>query len=213
MMKKVMLMAAAMIVISATGYAQVSGTDFREKLQFGIKAGANYSNIYDTEGEEFSADGKFGFVTGAFLGVPIGKYLGVHPEILFSQKGFKGSGRFLGSDYTFTRTLNYIDVPVLLALKPVESLTLLAGPQYTFLLRQKDEFTNSGLSVSQQQEFENDNIRRNTMGVLGGFDINLDHLVLGARVAWDLQNNHGDGTSSTPRYRNVWYQLTLGYRF
>lgn len=213
MMNKTILLAVAMIVISAASYAQVSDTDYREKLQFGLKAGANYSNVYDAEGEEFSADGKFGFVTGAFLGIPIGKYLGVHPEILFSQKGFKGSGRFLGSDYTFIRTLNYIDVPVMLALKPVENLTLLAGPQYTFLVKRKDEFTSSNLSVSDQEEFENDNIRKNTMGIAGGFDVNMDQLVLGARVAWDLQNNHGDGTSSTPRYRNVWYQLTLGYRF
>jgi hypothetical protein len=33
------------------------------------------------------------------------------------------------------------------------------------------------------------------------------------RGSWDLKNNNGDGTSTTPRYKNVWYQATVGYRF
>jgi hypothetical protein len=47
----------------------------------------------------------------------------------------------------------------------------------------------------------------------GGFDITMKHIVLSARAGWDLQENHSDGTSSTPRYKNVWYQGTIGYRF
>ena len=27
-----------------------------------------------------------------------------------------------------------------------------------------------------------------------------------------IQNNNGDGTSATPRYKNVWYQATIGLR-
>jgi len=38
-------------------------------------------------------------------------------------------------------------------------------------------------------------------------------LVLSGRVAWDLYDNNGDGTSTTPRYKNVVGQITLGYRF
>ena len=29
----------------------------------------------------------------------------------------------------------------------------------------------------------------------------------------DIQNNNGDGTSTTPRYKNVWFQGTLGFKF
>jgi hypothetical protein len=41
----------------------------------------------------------------------------------------------------------------------------------------------------------------------------LNSAVIGARVGWDLMQNNGDGSSSTIRYKNVWYQATIGFRF
>lgn len=193
--------------------AQRHESDFSNELHFGLKIGANYSNVYDSKGEQFNADAKFGLATGAFVTIPIGKYFGIQPEVLYSQKGFKATGTILGSNYDFTRTTNYIDVPLLFAIKPTDAVTILIGPQYSYLLKQKDEFNNSTTTIDQQKEFDNDNIRRNIMCFLGGFDFNLNNMVLGARVGWDVSNNNGDGTSSTPRYKNVWYQATLGFKF
>jgi hypothetical protein len=192
---------------------QAIKTDYRESFQFGLKGGLNYSNVYDTKGEEFSADPKFGIVGGAFITIPIGKFLGVQPEFLYSQKGFKATGIILAQSYDFVRTTTYIDLPVLLQLKPSGSFTLLAGPQYSFLIKQKDVFANAASTIEQEQEFENENIRKNTLCFLGGFDINMNQFVLGGRVGWDLFKNNGDGTSTTPRYKNTWYQVTLGFRF
>jgi len=208
-MKKIFLILVAAVFITNYSIAQGNGADLREKLQFGLKIGANLSNVYDTKGEVFNADPKMGFVTGGFLSIPIGKFLGVQPELLFSQKGFQATGRILDNTYEYTRTTNFIDVPLLLALKPSGYFTILAGPQYSFLLKQKDVFAN----VAQEQEFDNDNIRKNILCFLGGFDININHIVFGARAGWDIQNNNGDGTSTNPRYKNVWYQGTLGIRF
>lgn len=205
-MKKMLLLAAAMVSITYAATAQ-------DGLAFGLKVGTNYSNVYDSEGEDFEADAKFGLAAGAFLSIPIGKYLGIQPEVLFSQKGFKGTGTLFGSSYDLTRTANYIDVPLLIAVKPTGSITLLAGPQFAFLMKEKNVFTNSTTSIEQEREFDNDNIRKNTLCFIGGFDVNLEHTVIGLRAGWDLSNNNGNGTSSTPRYKNVWGQLTLGYRF
>lgn len=195
------------------GLAQSDETDNREKLQFGLKAGLNYSNIYDETGEEFKADAKFGLAAGAYLIIPFGKYLGIQPEVMLSQKGFRASGVMLGSPYTFTRTTTYLDLPLLVAFKPSEFFTLLAGPQYSYLLNQRDVFSNSSTSYIQEHEFQQDNIRKNIFGIVGGLDLNLKHITLGARVGCDLQNNNGDGTSTTPRYKNVWFQGTVGYAF
>lgn len=212
-MKRVIISIAAVAFMFNVSNAQVENTDLREKLTFGVKVGTNLSNVYDSQDEEFNADAKFGLATGVFIGIPIGKYLGIQPEILFSQKGFKATGSILGSEYSMTRTTNYIDVPLLIALKPTSFLTLLAGPQYSYLLKQKDVFENSNTTFEEEDEFKNDNIRKNTMCFTGGFDINLNNLVLGGRAGWDLKENNGDGTSTTPRYKNVWYQATIGYRF
>jgi hypothetical protein len=214
-MKKIAIIAILFASISTIGIAQNSNTetDNREKLQFGLKAGLNHSNVYDEQGEDFNADAKFGLVAGAFLGIPIGKYLGVQPEILISQKGFQGSGMMLGNPYNFTRTTTYIDVPLQFQLKPSEFITLLAGPQFSYMVNQRDVFKNTIVSYEQEQEFENDNIRKNIFGVVAGLDINLKHIILGARAGCDVQNNNGDGTSTTPRYKNVWLQGTIGYSF
>jgi len=212
-MKKLIFMIAAVTLIAGNVIAQENTTDFRDQLQFGLKAGANYSNVYSTNGDAFVADPKFGFAGGAFIAIPFGKYLGVQPELLFSQKGFQATGIILGNTYKFTRTMNYIDVPIFFSLKPSEFLTIMAGPQYSYLIKRTDVFGNATTSVEQQTEFENDNIRKNTLCFVAGGDINMKHVVLGARVGWDLMKNNGDGTSGTPNYKNVWYQATVGYRF
>jgi len=207
-MKKIILLIAAGTFM-ALG---ISAQDDRGELKFGLKAGLNYSNVYDAQDEQFTADPKPGFVAGGFISIPIGKFLGVQPEVLFSQKGFKASGTVLTLPYEFKRTTNFIDIPLLIAFKPLPGLTLLAGPQYSYLMKKTDEYTGT-IDAVVEEEFENENIRKNIMCFLGGADFNLSKLVVGARVGWDIQNNNGDGTSDTPRYKNVWYQLTLGVKF
>jgi len=184
-------------------------TDTREELHIGAKIGVNYSNVYDTKGEQFNADPKLGLLVGGFISIPIGKYLGFQPELLFSQKGFKGTGTILGLSYEFTRTTNYIDIPLFFQIKPSEYMSVVIGPQYSYLIKQSDSFNNNSV----EQEFENENIRKNMLCFIGGFDFNLNEVaVIGVRVGWDVQENNGDGTSVTPRYKNIWYQATLGFR-
>jgi hypothetical protein len=209
-MKKIILIIVAITFVANILNAQNKSTDLRDILQFGLKAGANFTNIYDLKKQEFNSDFKFGFAAGAFLAIPIGKYLGLQPEILFSQKGYKATGTFLTMGYKFTHTANYIDVPLLIALKPSANVTLLAGPQYSFLVKQKDVFTSGSFTADQEQTFQND---KSVLCILGGIDFYLSQFVLSARGGWDLQNNNGDGTSTNPRYKNVWYQATIGFKF
>ena len=207
-MKKLFLSIAIIGFVISNSYAQKT----RDEFSFGFKIGSNFSNIYDSQVDKFTADGKYGLAAGAFLSLPIGKVVGIQPEIIYSERGFKASGSFLGSNYSATRTTTFIDVPILLALKPISYLTVLAGPQYSFLIKQNNNFTTSLTAVDQQRIFDNDNVRKNVLGLTGGVDINLSSFVISARAGWDVQNNNGDGTSSTPRYKNAWYQATLGIR-
>nr|WP_294777589.1 porin family protein [uncultured Flavobacterium sp.] len=215
-MKRV-IMVIAMITLSTTGaWAQTeetTGTVNRSEVSLGIKGGVNLSNVYDSEGEDFVADSKFGFAIGGFISIPIGQYFGIQPEVLFSQKGFKSSGTFLGSSYEMTRTSNFIDVPILVSFKPVENVSLLFGPQFSYLTKQTDDFEGGTISATQEEEFSNANLRKNTFGLTGGVDFNVDRMVIGLRAGWDVKRNNGDGTSDTPQYKNMWYQATIGFRF
>ena len=191
----------------------VSSRDAKRRVVPGIKAGINRSNVYDAQGVDFVANPKTGFVGGVYVALPIGGFLGVQPEILISQKGFSSSGTMFGDPYYLERTSTYLDIPLQLQLKPFRFLSLLGGVQYSYLLRQTDEFTNGESTVAQSEEFSNDNIRKNILGAVIGFDINIRHVVLSGRSCWDFRANRGDGSSYTPRYKNVWLQATLGYRF
>ncbi|MDY0253809.1 MAG: porin family protein [Tenuifilaceae bacterium] len=209
MKKTLLVIIVSTLLFVSAGIAQDKGSS----LHFGPKVGLNLSNVYDSEGENFDADAKVGFAAGVFVAIPLGRLLGIQPELLYSQKGFKASGSILGNDYTFTRTLNYLDIPLLVVVKPSEMFSIVAGPQYSYLMSTKDVFENSFLNTEQEEEFDNDNLRKNTLCFLGGFDINLSSIVIGARVGWDLFQNNGDESSTTPRYKNVWYQATVGFRF
>jgi hypothetical protein len=193
--------------------AQEDNESFNEKLVLGLKIGGNYSNVYNARGEQFVADAKLGIVAGGFMSIPIGKYLGIQPEVLFSQKGFKATGVILGNTYKFTRTTSFIDVPLMVSFKPSSFLSILAGPQFSYLILQKNAFDSGTTSVAQETELINDNVRKNIMGFIGGIDININHIVIGLRAAADFQKNNGSGTAITPNYKNVWYQATIGFRF
>lgn len=187
-------------------------TDFRERLLFGFKIGANYSNVYKVSGATFNSDPIFGFATGAFVAIPFNKLMGIQPEVIFSQKGFKGNPTTTDGKYDFTRRTSYLDIPLLFAIKPTEFITILAGPQYSYLLSQDDIYKFGSTSVSEHTEFSNSNLRKNTLCFTGGLDFTMKHFVVGLRIGWDLQENEGDGTQTTMTYKNTWYQGTIGYR-
>ena len=212
MKHSIILVSTLFICLGTIGMAQTTIDDERTKLIIGAKAGGNQSDVYDSRGENFKANPKLGFAGGGFIGIPFGKYVGFQPEVLFSQKGYQSTGTMLGGTYTDTRTTSYLDIPLQIQFKPAEFITFLGGVQYSYLLHQKDVFVFGANSTAQDQQFKNDNVRKNIFGAVFGIDINVDHFILSGKGCWDLQNNVGNGSSYTPRYKNIWFQITVGFR-
>jgi len=94
---------------------------------FGIKAGANFVNqaIKDIDTKTVTD-----FHVGGYLNLNFTSQFGVTPEVLFSAQGCKTGG----SDEVRVN-YDYIAIPVMLRVKPVEILSLQAGPQFSFLTR------------------------------------------------------------------------------
>jgi hypothetical protein len=208
---KVALLTGFIAMMSSPVFAQISD-DARGHITFGLKAGINYANVWNSSGQEFTADPKFGFAGGLFLGIPITQLLAIQPEILISQKGYKGEGLLLGTPYQFAKTATYVDVPLFLVLQPSKSLSIVVGPQYSYLLQEKYEWSVNDNTTAHESEFAKDDIRKSLFGFVFGLDLNFNHLVLSGRAGWDFLANHEDGTSNTPQYKNQWLQFTLGYR-
>ncbi|HSZ73131.1 MAG TPA: porin family protein [Cytophagaceae bacterium] len=219
-MKHIITTIALLALSMNTIFAQDNNPDTRENFQIGFKAGANLSNVYDEKADNFVANDKVGFVGGIFFSIPINKFLGIQPEVLFSQKGFQStrtysSGPFL-PNYTvkYSTTTNHIDIPLMVQIKPTNFMTIVLGPQYSYILSKVDKKIDSnGNNNSDTTNYNNDNLRKNILCAVGGVDFNIDHLVISGRAGWDLQDNNGDGSSTNPRYKNAWYQLTVGVKF
>ena len=152
-MKRIASSIAFGILISFGAIAQdkqiFASGDTRENFKFGFKAGVNFANVYDEQGQDFVAESKIGFVGGAFLSIPITKFIGFQPEVLYSQKGFKATGTTLLGKYDFERTSTFLDIPLQLQIKPINGITILVGPQYSYLLETKNQFNGSASSVQE----------------------------------------------------------------
>lgn len=211
-MKKSIIILCSISIFFATTLKAQTVLDARENFIIGAKVGLNSSNVWDESGQDFAADTKIGLAGGVFFGIPLNKVVGFQPELLISQKGFQGSGTLGIIPYSYKLTTTYLDIPLQVQIKPIEFLTIVAGPQYSYLINSKSNFTVGDASSEVEQAFENENIRKNILGFVLGADVNISFLVISGRLGWDIMRNNGDGTSSTPRYRNQWAQLTIGAR-
>jgi hypothetical protein len=190
----------------------LNSSQARKKLVFGLKAGLNSSTIFNQNNTTYIASARIGGMIGALLCLPLGPLLGIQPEIHVSQKGFIAAGEMSNQPYTVKRSTTHLDLPLLLQIKPFNFLSIVGGPQYSCLLKQRDDYSSAGSYEEISQTFSTTNSRQNLLGIVTGADLNLWHLVLSVRTGWDLTANQGDGQSSTPRYKNLWLQASIGYR-
>jgi Outer membrane protein beta-barrel domain len=192
-------------------------------LRFGLKAGANLSNLAGDLTNEDRYENKLGFHGGAMLNIGLldDGFLSVQPEVLFSQKGFQFADtefNLLGNKFKFEgeRTYNYIDVPVLLKVK-ASNLYFEAGPQYSYLLKVKDDSRSSlnGNTYQSTNGTQNlDNVNRNEIGYAAGLGYQSEGgLMLGLRYNGSFTDFAKDGyaDSDLRNARNSVFQASVGY--
>jgi hypothetical protein len=209
MNKTVALLILCAIVQVVPSYAQIEQS--RVRLKVGMKAGFNISNVSDKQGPTFDVTSKKGIVSGVFVVIPLCERLRLQPELLLSQKGFKASGDLMGFNYTFSRITTYLDLPILLHWRLLRSFAVVAGPQYGYLILQKDEREFGHNEEALDFEFSQEQMRNGTLGMTAGLELALDPMVLSCRAGIDFQNNIT--TTSTPQYKNRWLQFALGLNF
>ncbi len=214
-MKKSLLAAAALLATVAVTDSKAQG------VRLGVKGGANLSNLSGSFDNKDGYDNKFGFHGGLMLNVGLldDGFLSLQPEVLYSQKGYSydnsyafGTARNEG-DVTY----NYIDVPVLLKVK-AGNLFFEGGPQYSYLLKVKDESvrTLGGTIVNRTPTEQNlDNVNRNEFGYVAGLGFQSETgLMLGLRyngAITDFAKNKSYRNGELTNARNQVFQLSLGY--
>jgi hypothetical protein len=217
MKKQIAIFATLLAAVAAAPSAHAQG------IRIGVKGGANLSNLSGDLTNEDRYENKFGFHGGLMLNIGLldDGFLSVQPEVLFSQKGFT----YADDEFTLAGnrvkydgdvTYNYIDVPVLLKIK-AGSVYFEAGPQYSYLLKIKNDFdiTSNGNPVAQTSNTADlDDVNRNEIGYAAGLGYQSEGgLMLGLRYNGSFTDFGKDGyqDAETRNARNSVFQASIGF--
>lgn len=210
-MKK--LFFAVVLLIAGTMNAQ-------EFVEFGAKAGVNFASIGGDEMEDLDElgglDGKTGFHLGLVAEIPFGERFSFQPEVLYSSQGARKEGTFEGVDFTYKRTLDYINVPLLAKYYFTPNLNLQVGPQLGFLVKAEDEIEASfeGESESETYDLE-DEVKGMDFALAAGLGYKMDMgLFFDARYNLGLSNIWDDEEEGSDfSQKNNVIQLSVGFMF
>lgn len=191
-MKTKLLSLAVLILIASAANAQ--------KINLGFKGGAAINKL---SGKSFKDEFSFGYHVGGFLEIGIGKKIGIQPEVIFSQSNVDTSSSF-STVYQFKKLdkvkLNYLNIPILLNIKPSKYITLQAGPQFSVLMNKSSTVLQNGTQAFKGNDFS----------MLAGVQVNIMHLGIYGRYAIGLNSiNDIDNQES---WKNQSIQVGLSFR-
>lgn len=206
-MKKLLLSAAVALLATATAPAAHA-----QGLRFGVKAGANLSNLSGDLVNQDQYKNRFGFQGGVMLNFGLSDIISIQPEALYSQKGFKYADQQVTTPLgTFRNTgsvrYDYIDVPVLVRVRAA-GVFFEAGPQYSYLMNVSTDRSqtlngnnvgNAGSGTSNL-----DNVNRNELGYVGGLGYQASNgVMLGVRYSGAFTDFAKNSNYSNDEFRNA----------
>ena len=224
-MKKTAFLAAALLASAAISSAQA------QDVRFGLRAGANYSNLAGNVQNENTYNNKIGFLGGVMVNVPVVEgFFSVQPEILYSQKGFENKPTeftgLLGAKQKREGNVNfnYLDVPVLLKIN-AGGFIAEAGPQYSYLLSSSNEtrttttpaLGGSPSTVEARDKNDISGLNRNELGYVAGVGYQADNGLslnlryTGAFSVFVKSENNSYFNGDLKNARHSAFQLSLGY--
>ena len=176
-------------------------------FHLGIKAGANLNKM---NGQEFDQGFKFGYNVGAFAELNFTPMWGIQPELMFNQTNYRTGDRF--SDIypngvnDVKGKLNYLTVPILLSFRPIPFLSLQAGPQFGIKLNKDEHLVNNTVDAFKSGDF----------ALVGGAQLNIANIKLGARYVWGLSDidntTTGNTNMTTISWKSEQVQVYAGFR-
>jgi hypothetical protein len=170
------------------------------QIQFGIKAGANFSNL--TGDDIGDAKTKVGFHGGAFVGVPLFSTFSLQPEVVYSDQGAK----FSDEETTAKLNAEYLNIPVLFKYNNPSGFFAQTGPQIGFLMSAKIKV--DGQSVNDKDAFKSTDF---------SWAVGIGYLIKSVNVGIDARYNIGLSNvakdSGNGSVKNSVFQVGLFYVF
>lgn len=202
-MRKLLLLIACVTIVSAS-YGQISA---------GLKTGLNLSTFGGYPG---TAKYKPGLHFGVYMNIALNEKWSLQPEVLINTVGSKTEEKH--PDYSFegTSKLSYLSVPLSLQYS-VGNFNIHVGPQLSFLLSAKEEYTISSTDsgVTLTESFEDDTkeyLKSVDLGLNFGAGFRFGKLGINARYSLGLSNISDEAEEDDYKLSNNSIQLSVLYR-
>jgi len=182
-----------------------------EESRIGIKAGFTLSNFYVDEIDDQNP--RYGGHFGLFAKTPVNSLLGFQSELLFSTKGANYDMSFLSYNWETQLNMNYIEVPLMVAIHLGDNVDVLGGVYGGYLLNVSA--TTSGDTDENYEELERDNFDALDYGLVGGIEFKLNPLIVGIRYHYGLNGigNEGWANEYLGDAKHSALQLSAGIAF
>ncbi len=181
-MKKLLLITVFSILFSLNSNAQ--------SLNFGVKAGANFSTL---RGDNLDVENRTGFHIGGLLELKIADKFSIQPELLYTELGAKNSQTNLKT--------SYISLPIMAKYYLFQGLSVSAGPQVSFLVDDELKLPDGTLVDPDIEDFD--------LGLNLGLGYNFNNgIFFQARYTLGIV-----AVQENPDIKNGAFQLSLGYQF
>ncbi len=172
----------------------------QEKFSFGIKVGQNFSSVNNVAVDHNTAS----YHAGAVMYIGINDKMGISSEAILSQTKLETTPAII-TNYVNgvalqpeTYHLNYLSIPILFELKPIQKLSIQAGPQYSILLDQKKDGVGNASMAFKNGEF----------AFVGGAKLNLGGFFLYGRYVVGMQNINE--LQDQTKWKTTQWQLGVG---
>ncbi|WP_310556346.1 porin family protein [Flavobacterium sp.] len=175
-----------------------------QEFNFGIKAGANYS---DASVVNTKANSILSYHLGIVTEFKFLKF-GIQPELHYSVLGADFDGNVVKSK----ARVGYLSLPVLAKIYFFKKLSVEAGPQVSYAMNEDTEVSLSGINLGNILEVNNLDF-----ALVAGLGLDItDHLFVQGRFIYGLNEvtkNTNISQIDAIEVKNKALQLSLGYKF
>ena len=203
----------------------------KAQITYGVQAGAtianwkgdalqSLNNVVDLSNGFITTKSKTGISIGGYLNIPVSDKISFEPGLQYAQKGYTMQGnlkidalKFLGVNASAKVEAHYIDVPLVLKAEVAKGLSIYAGPQLSYLVKNNLHLNAGvlGISLYNNKIDITDNFNRVDMGIAGGIGYKFDN-GFNIKAGYDYGLSKLDKNDNFKAYNRV-AKITVGFSF
>ena len=203
----------------------------KAQITYGVQAGAtianwkgdalqSLNNVVDLSNGFITTNSKTGFTVGGYLNIPLSDKISFEPGLQYAQKGYTMQGnlkidalKFLGVNASAKVEAHYIDIPLVLKAEVAKGLSIYAGPQLSYLVKNNLHLNAGvlGISLYNNKIDITDNFNRVDMGIAGGIGYKFDN-GFNIKAGYDYGLSKLDKNDNFKAYNRV-AKISVGFSF